>query len=200
MTSITNCTSFPEGNLLDWNSKNWILNSSRATAIEENLDLQDEVCPSLFFVTLYLVVPPSPPPTCFPLCMQVCGNQDLALLPLLLKGGGEAEHVCRFAIEKKSSIFTNLSQQTNNWMQPGGSLPRLHLTLTTNNWTRFAAFSRGEHTEHKGRLIFPTSKNSLTTTISLLRENLDSANDCFASDQVIQKSSKHNIFCPDMNV
>ena len=66
MTSITNCTSFPEGNLLDWNSKNWILNSSRATAIEENLDLQDEVCPSLFFVTLYLVVPPSLPPSCFP--------------------------------------------------------------------------------------------------------------------------------------
>ena len=80
----------------------------------------------------------------FSLCMQVCGNQDLALLPLLLKGGGEAEHVCRFVIEKDSSDITNLLIQTNN-CKPGGSLPRLHLTLTTNNWTRFAAFSRGEY-------------------------------------------------------
>ena len=45
MTSITNCSSFPEGNLLAWNSQNWILNSTRATATEEHLDLQDEVGP-----------------------------------------------------------------------------------------------------------------------------------------------------------
>ena len=46
MRGITNCSSFPEGNLLAWNSQNWILNSSRATATEEELDLQDEVGPS----------------------------------------------------------------------------------------------------------------------------------------------------------
>ena len=40
------CSSFPEGNLLAWNSQNWMLNSSRATAVEDDLDLQDEVCPS----------------------------------------------------------------------------------------------------------------------------------------------------------
>ena len=45
MAGITNCSSFPEGNLLAWNSQNWILNSSRATATEDDLDLQDEVGP-----------------------------------------------------------------------------------------------------------------------------------------------------------
>ena len=43
MTEITNCASFPEGNLLAWNDQDWMLNSSRATATEEDLDLQDEV-------------------------------------------------------------------------------------------------------------------------------------------------------------
>ena len=88
----------------------------------------------------------------FPFCMQVCGNQDLALLPLLLKGGGEAEQVCRSNIEKKSLKLTNLSKQTIG-CKPGGSLPRLHLTLTTTNWTRFAAFSRGEHWTHWTRMV-----------------------------------------------
>ena len=84
--------------------------------------------------------------------VQVCGNQDLALLPLLLKGGGEAEQVCRSNIEKKSLKLTNLSKQTIG-CKPGGSLPRLHLTLTTTNWTRFAAFSRGEHWTHWTRMV-----------------------------------------------
>ena len=97
----------------------------------------------------YLVVP-SRPPTCFPFCMQVCGNQDLALLPLLLKGGGEAEHVCRFKIEKKSSIFTNLPKQTIgcnqedlcqdcilHWQQPIGRNSQLSPEVNT------------EHAEHE---------------------------------------------------
>ena len=43
MVATTSCKSFPEGDLLPWNSQSWHLNTSRETATTEHLDLQDEV-------------------------------------------------------------------------------------------------------------------------------------------------------------
>merc|ERR1719150_3057722 len=81
MVATTSCKSFPEGDLLPWNSQSWHLNTSRETATIENLDLQDEVC----------------------------GNQDLVLLPQLFSGEIEAEHICR-RISARIASYTDQRQ------------------------------------------------------------------------------------------
>jgi len=44
MIKITSCEKFKSGNLLDWETGNWFLNSSRGTARMEMMDLQSEIC------------------------------------------------------------------------------------------------------------------------------------------------------------
>ena len=44
MIKITNCEMFKKGNVLDWETGNWYLNSSRGTASMEMLDLKSEIC------------------------------------------------------------------------------------------------------------------------------------------------------------
>ena len=52
MVATTSCKSFPEGDLLPWNSQSWHLNTSRQTATTENLDLQDEVWSHTYYQQL----------------------------------------------------------------------------------------------------------------------------------------------------
>ena len=49
MVATTSCKTFPEGDLLPWNSQNWHLNTSRETATIEHLDLQWHRCDHLFW-------------------------------------------------------------------------------------------------------------------------------------------------------
>ena len=43
---MTGCEEFPVGNLVNWEETSWFLNSSKATAREEFLDLEQDICRS----------------------------------------------------------------------------------------------------------------------------------------------------------
>ena len=47
LVNVTGCKDFPEGNLVNWETSNWYLNSSRGTARQmETMDLESDVCRS----------------------------------------------------------------------------------------------------------------------------------------------------------
>ena len=150
MIGITSCSSFPEGNLLAWNSQNWMLNSSRATAVEDDLDLQDEVCPSSSSLSVThcttwwscLITTT----IMFCLCKKEARCAGSRISPSCLCSSVEQLRPSRFAGRNPfSQLLGHVHMVVHAFSSsaPGGSLPRLHLTPTAINLTRFTAFSRG---------------------------------------------------------
>ena len=68
------CQKFKQGNLIDWETTNWYLNSSKGTAVKEEMDLQMEICQQSSTSLVYVPYKMTFDPAGLHLCSKFSGQ------------------------------------------------------------------------------------------------------------------------------